>query len=75
MPTIYETLTAAGIECGNWQSDLYFPATPQTREILNQYPKQVRSTFKSNIDGRMMYECPFAFDPFWDARKPVTVKD
>ena len=75
MPTIYEDLTASGIECSNWQSDLYFPATPQTREILKQYPNQTRSIFKSNIDGRMMYECPFAFDPFWIARQSATLKD
>lgn len=75
MPTIYEELTAAGIECSNWQSDLYFPVTPQTREILKRHPNQTRSTFVSNIDGRAMYECPFAFDPFWTARKPVTVKE
>lgn len=74
MPTIYQDLIAAGIECSNWQFDLYFPATPQAREILKRHPNQTRSTFKSNIDGRMMYECPFAFDPFWDARKPVNLK-
>lgn len=75
MPTIYEELNAAGIECSNWQSDLYFPVTDQTRVILRNHPNQTRSTFKSNIDGCMMYECPFAFDPYWDARKPVTVKN
>jgi len=74
MPTIYEELTAAGVECSNWQSDLYFPATDQTRTILKNHPNQTRSTFRSNIDGRMMYECPFAFDPFWNARNPATVK-
>lgn len=74
MPTIYETLIAAGIECSNWQSDLYFPVTPETRKILKQYPQQSRSTFKSNASGRLMYECPFAFDPFWIARKPETLK-
>jgi len=68
MPTLYEALTAAGIECSNWQSDLYFPRTPETRAILAQYPSQSRSTFKSNIDGGTYYECPFAFDPFWSSR-------
>ena len=68
MTTIYEELTTAGIECNNWQSDLYFPVTEQTREILKHYPQQTRSTFRSNIDGRMMFECPFAFDPFWQKR-------
>ena len=70
MPTIYEELITAGIECSNWQSDLYFPVTDQTRAILKNHPNQTRSIFKSNIDGRLMYECPFAFDPFWNARFP-----
>jgi len=69
--TIYEDLIAAGIECSNWQSDLYFPATQKTREILKRHKNQARSTFISNIDGRMMYECPFAFDPFWTKQRKM----
>jgi len=37
-------------------------------EILVKYPKQTRTLFKSNIDGRPMVEAPFAFDPYWDSK-------
>lgn len=64
-PTLYQALIAAGIECSNWQSDLYFAVNDKTRKILKNYPNQCRSIFKSNIDGKMMFDCAFAFDPFW----------
>lgn len=66
--TLYQSLTDAGIECSNWQSDLYFPVNEQTRQILQKFPSQTRSTFQSNIDRKHMYECPFAYDPFWKKR-------
>ena len=66
--TLYTDLIDAGIEVRSWQSDLYFPVTPESKEILLRYPKQSRSVFKSNADGQIMYECPFAFDPYWQTR-------
>jgi hypothetical protein len=66
--SLYTDLLNAGVPVSNWQSDLYFPITPKTRAILAKYPKQYRSTFTSNIDGSRMYECPFAFDPFWERK-------
>ena len=66
--TIYQDMLAAGITCSNWQSDLYVPVTPETRAIVAKYPKQSRSIFNSNIDGRLMYDLSFAFDPYWEQR-------
>ena len=63
--SLYTDLVAAGIPVSNWQSDLYFPVSYEAAEILEKYPQQSRSIFKSKIDGRPMYECPFAFDPYW----------
>lgn len=63
--SLYSELIRENIPVSNWQSDLYFPVTKQTTEILKRHPKQPRNTFKSIIDGQLMYECNFAFDPFW----------
>jgi hypothetical protein len=62
-------LVEAGIPVSNWQSDLYFPVTYESAEILERYPDQPRSIFKSEIDGKPTYECPFAFDPYWQKRQ------
>jgi hypothetical protein len=65
--TLYQALIAAGVECSNWQSDLYFPVTEKTTEILSRFPLQQSnsSTFKSNINGELSYDVPFAYEPHW----------
>jgi len=70
MSSLYSRLIVAGVTCNSWQSDLYFPATEQTRAIVAQCLAdgtiQTRpGVFRSNIDGRIMFESPFNFDPFW----------
>ena len=71
-PTLYERLTAAGIETSSWQSDLYLPANKQTAEIIRQARADGHnlaiSRFSSNIDNRPMYEAAFQYDPFWQSR-------
>jgi hypothetical protein len=71
-PSLYERLTAAGIETSNWQSDLYFPANQQTAQIVKEtladgHTLTIR-TFSSQVDNRPMYEAFFQFTPFWQAR-------
>lgn len=68
--TLYQALVEAGVPVSSWQSDLYAPRNEAVREILAAYPNQTRSTFRSNVDGRLMYEFPFAYGPFWEARAP-----
>lgn len=69
--SLYTDLIEAGVKVSNHASDLYFPRNAQTMEILVRHPLQrVNATvFKSNIDGVMTYDVPFAFDPFWERRK------
>lgn len=68
MATLYEELKAAGIETSNWQSDLYFPATPKALEILDKHPLQKSNAtrFMDNITGAPWVDVPFAFIPYWD---------
>lgn len=75
----YQRLKEAGVPLDNHESDLYAKVTPESTIIITGY-ENVRkvtgkgaplnvSTFKSNIDGTLWYDIPFAFDPWWEARK------
>lgn len=67
--SIYEQMKAAGIETDNHESDLYVPATPESKEIIKSYHhREIVTSFISQIDGKLWYDIPFAFDPWWQAR-------
>lgn len=65
--TLYESLVEAGIPVDNYYSDLYFPWTKKSQEILNKFKlqKSNASLFHNNIDKKLWISVPFAFDPFW----------
>jgi hypothetical protein len=69
MDTIYEVLRAEGIPIDHHSSDLYVKVTEQSRQIVNAYYHRgdIKSmaTFKSDIDGSMWFDIPFAYDPWW----------
>lgn len=75
--SLYEALKAAGIETDHHASDLYVPVTPETKAILAKYPLDAKkaTTFKSNIDDKLTYEIPFAYDPAWEKKAKMTVAD
>lgn len=66
--SIYQAIKAAGIETDNWCSDLYFPETKESMEILRKYPLHLKNStkFSSAIDGTRWIDVPFAFDPEWE---------
>ncbi len=66
--SLYRKLVDAGIEVSNHESDLYFPVNDKTREIVKEFKSKNITAFKSNIDGKLMYEAPFMFEPFWEKR-------
>jgi hypothetical protein len=69
--SIYDELVHENIEnMGSHVSDLYVPVSDKATEILNHYPihKANATTFKSEIDGKMNYDIPFAYKPYWDAK-------
>lgn len=67
MSTLYEDLVAAGLEVSNWCSDLYVPATEEAKAIFRQHDQKL-DYFKSAIDGSLILEAPFQFDPYWQRR-------
>ena len=64
---IYDELVARGIQTDHHESDLYFPMTAETTEILNDYPKEKKlaQVFVCELDGQFWYEVPFGYMPFW----------
>lgn len=54
------------------ESDLYVFVTPLTTEIIEKWYKEHRfsrtwhcPTFKDHVTGKQMYDCAFAYDPYW----------
>ena len=78
--TIYDDLKNAGVQLDSHYSDLYALANDDCRRIVGEYRKAGTigpvSLFKSNIDGLMWYDIPFAYLPYWEAvmQKAVTRK-
>jgi hypothetical protein len=49
------------------ESDLYLLATPEAWTIMKHHEKRGK-IFRSEIDGKLYYDIPFAYDPWWIAR-------
>lgn len=70
---IYEELITAGINLDHHESDLYVIICEASSKIVAKYPHKDNVTrFKSAIDGKMWYDIPFAYKPFW-TKKAITI--
>jgi hypothetical protein len=74
MKSLYQTLVDAGIETDNHESDLYFPATPESLAILARFPlENGNATHFTNQApphvGEQWVDVPFAFVPWWKKRQ------
>ena len=71
MKSLFETIKEAGIPFDSHESDLYLPATPQVREILNRFPLQKgnATSFINQVEGGQWLDIPFAYLPFWEAKQ------
>ncbi len=69
--SLHQQLLAAGVEVDSHESDLYAMVTPESSRIVEESGHS-STMFKSEKDGEMWYDLPFAFDPFW-AKKQRTV--
>jgi len=65
--SLYEEIAASGVVFDSHYSDLYFPATKQTSDILARWPAQqkIAKTFVCQLDGLWWYDVPFAYLPYW----------
>jgi hypothetical protein len=55
----------APTELDHHESDLYVLVNEKSRPIVEKYVGSA-SVFKSNLDGKLWYDLPFAFAPFWE---------
>ncbi len=72
--SLYELLKEAGCEMDNHESDLYVKDTPEAHAVLLKYEEGGRDgktsfqKFRSEKDGEMWIDIPFAFQPWWEQR-------
>lgn len=67
---IFEQVKAAGIPFASHESDLYIPATEQTCAMLDNLAIPVHATtFINKQDGKLWYDIPFAYLPFWEEKQ------
>ena len=74
--TLMETLIDAGYpreKMCHHCSDLYIFWTPETAWIVDRWYKKhglnrtlLVKSFKDQITGRLMLDCAFQYDPYWD---------
>ena len=68
--SLYAALLEAGCRLDSHESDLYVEASAVATMILRRYPTQWENArgFTSELDGRLWYDVPFSFEPFWTRR-------
>lgn len=63
---LWDEIVKQNIQHDHHESDLYLPVTPETARLVSQYDYHDRATtFVSQVDGKVWYDIPFAYDPFW----------
>jgi hypothetical protein len=65
MSDIYHDLLAAGVPLDSHESDLYAKVTPASRAIVTRSGHSF-TVFRSQIDGALWFDLPFAYLPFWE---------
>ncbi|MFA5385596.1 MAG: hypothetical protein WC364_13255 [Eubacteriales bacterium] len=67
---IYQEMKNAEIEIDHHESDLYVPCNQKTKAILNQYQyRENVIVYTNKQDGKLWYDIPFAYSPYWEKRK------
>lgn len=69
--TLYTDLVAAGAIITSHESDLHVESSIEVRDILRRYPNQARNAtfFKDAATGKPNIKVPFAYDPWWEAKR------
>ena len=68
--TVYEQVLNRGVEHDHHASDLYLKDGKQARQIIEGWEFAENATmFRSQIDGSLWWDLPFAYDPWWAAKR------
>lgn len=65
---IYQQLKDAGVQLDNHESDLYALVTPESEKIVAEYPHKSNVRKFKGSDGKMWFDIPFAYEPYWDKK-------
>lgn len=66
---IYTEVKKLNVKTDSHSSDLYVEKTAETEKLIADYEfKQNVRTFKSDVDGSIWYDIPFAYSPYWENR-------
>lgn len=65
--SLYEEVKATGGYIADHEADLYIEVNEVNKGILSRYPleKTNATTFHNQVTGKLCYDIPFAYDPFW----------
>lgn len=70
--SIYTKMLEAGCTIDHHESDLYVLATQASGKILDEHCRDLGlysySSFNSEVDGKLWFEIPFSYDPWWEHR-------
>ena len=70
--SVYAACLAAGIPMHSHYSDLYIPATEETRAILKACDCITFRPFRNQVEGGTWYDVPYAYLPYWEAKQAKT---
>jgi hypothetical protein len=66
MMSIHQELVEAGVRLNHHESDLYALVCPESTAIIERFPFKTNVTkFRSRLDGKLWYDIPFSYDPYW----------
>ncbi len=66
--SLYYDCVELDIPTDHHASDLYIPVTAQTQELVKKHGHRA-TMFTSQIDGKMWFDVPFAYLPFWQDKE------
>jgi len=67
---LYTAAKKAGLEIDHHESDLYLKHSEQATNLIAVYDTGNTATvFRSEIDGELWWDIPFAYLPYWEARR------
>lgn len=70
--SIYQAIEKLGLEYETHESDLYLKVTEESMIIMEAYAyKSTVDLFKSEIDGTMWFDIPFAYTPYFKRNRIV----
>lgn len=74
---LYTEVLNTGGYISNYESDLYIEVNDVNKAILAKYPieNKNKTTFRNEVTGKMCWDIPFAYMPYWAKKGMISRKD